>query len=47
MFPTKLLKSFSQFRGWLNNDTTHTNYQRVLYHQDDGQITPWYLVYEE
>lgn len=46
-FPTELLESFSQFRGWLNDDTTHKKYERVLYDQDDGQTTPWYLVYEE
>ncbi|MEM9923765.1 MAG: hypothetical protein AAF915_08460 [Cyanobacteria bacterium P01_D01_bin.50] len=46
-FPTELLESFSQFKGWSNDDTTQEKYQRVLYHQDDGQITPWYLVYQE
>ncbi|MGB3637236.1 MAG: hypothetical protein WBA39_06535 [Rivularia sp. (in: cyanobacteria)] len=47
MFPTELLKSIPQFKGWCNDDTPYNKYQRVLYDQDDGQITPWYLVYEE
>ncbi|MEO1561112.1 MAG: hypothetical protein AAFS12_16305, partial [Cyanobacteria bacterium J06632_19] len=47
MFPTELRKSISQFKGWTDDDTTHKKYQRVLYHQDDGEIIPWYLVYEE
>lgn len=46
-FPPDLMESLPQFRGWVNNITKPEEYERVLYHEDDGKITPWYLVYED
>lgn len=44
--PQELIESIPQFRGWSNDSLIENEYQPILYHQDDGQITAWYLVYE-
>ncbi|NEP58859.1 MAG: hypothetical protein F6K31_17870 [Symploca sp. SIO2G7] len=44
--PTDLIELIPQFRGWSNNVSTHKLYEPILYYEDDGQITSWYLVYE-
>ena len=45
--PRELIESsFPQFRGWLNDEFTNQEYERVLYQEDKDRITPWYLVYE-
>lgn len=45
----ELMESLPQFRGWLNDNSSSTSEkcERFLYYEDDGKITPWYLVYED
>lgn len=45
--PRELIASFSQFKGWLDDVEISEKYERVLYLQDDREVTPWYLVYEQ
>jgi len=44
--PQELIESIPQFRGWSNHPSTQNEYELMLYHEDNGQITPWYVVYE-
>ncbi|MBO1351852.1 MAG: hypothetical protein EBE86_032820 [Hormoscilla sp. GUM202] len=45
--PPEVLESFLQFRGWYSSDISmQSKYTRVLYLEDNGKITPWYLLYE-
>ncbi len=44
--PPELIEFIPQFRGWSHDISTQNKYDTMLYHEDDGKITAWYVVYE-